>query len=109
MLARKFRFTTRLFDRVFRRSKRIRIQGFTFLVSPARGVPHFSVVAGKKVSKLAVERNRIRRQIYPIFAEKLRDKIDSNVIFLYNGPAKFNQKESLSSACDALLIQLSNT
>lgn len=109
MLARKFRFTTRLFDRVFRRSKRIRIDGFTFLVSPAHGVPRFSVVAGKKISKLAVDRNRIRRQIYPIFAEKLRDKVDSNVIFLYNGPAKFDQQKLLSSACDTLILQLSNT
>ncbi len=109
MLARKFRFTTRLFNRVFRRSKRIRIDGWTFLVSPARGVPRFSVVAGKKISKLAVERNKIRRQIYPIFAEKLRDKVDSNVIFLYNGAAKFDRHESLSAACDKLITQLSNT
>ena len=108
MLARKFRFTTRLFDRVFRRSKRIRIDGWTFLVSPARGVPRFSVVAGKKISKLAVERNKIRRQIYPIFADKLRDKVDSNVIFLYNGAAKFDQHKSLSAACDKLITQLSN-
>lgn len=108
MLARKFRFTTRLFDRVFRRSKRIRIDGWTFLVSPARGVPRFSVVAGKKISKSAVERNKIRRQIYPIFAEILRDKVDSNVIFLYNGPAKFDQRESLISACKKLILQLSN-
>ena len=108
MLARKFRFTTRLFDRVFRRSKRIRIDGWTFLVSPARGVPRFSVVAGKKISKSAVERNKIRRQIYPIFAEKLRDKVDSNVIFLYKGAAKFDQHKSLLTACDKLITQLSN-
>lgn len=107
MLARKFRFTTRLFDRVFRRSKRIWIDGFPFLVSPARGVPRFSVVAGKKISKLAVERNKIRRQVYPIFAEKLRDKIDNNVIFLYNGAVKFKQHKSLSAACDKLIIHLS--
>lgn len=108
MLARKFRFTTRIFDRVFRRSKRIRIDGWVFLVSPARGVPRFAVVAGKKISKSAVERNKIRRQIYPIFAEKLRDKVDSNVIFLYNGPAKFSQHESLSAACNKLITHLSN-
>ncbi len=109
MLARKFRFTTRLFDRVFRRSRRIKIDGWTFLVSPARGVPRFSVVAGKKISKSAVERNKIRRQIYPIFAEKLQNKVDSNVIFLYNGAAKFDRHESLLAACEKLITQLSNT
>ncbi len=109
MLARKYRFTTRLFDRVFRRSRRIRIDGWTFLVSQSRGVPRFAVVVGKKISKSAVERNKIRRQIYPIFEAKLRDKVDSNVIFLYNGGAKFERRESLLSACDQLIIQLSNT
>lgn len=109
MLARKFRFTTRLFDRVFRRSKRVSVDGWNFLVSPARGVPRFAVVVGKKISKLAVERNKIRRQIYPIFEEKLKDKVDKNVIFLYNGPVKFNRRDELLSACDKLIRTLSNT
>lgn len=106
MLARKFRFTTRLFDRVFRRSKKVRIDGWTFLVSPARGIPKFSVVVRKKNVKKAVDRNKIRRQIYPIFAEKLRDKVDNNVIFLYNGGTEFAQHDAFSSACEKLILQL---
>ena len=79
---------------------------FVFLVSPARGEARFSVVAGKKISKSAVERNKIRRQIYPLIREKLAGKIDKNVIFLYKGPAKFTQHEQFASACDSLVNQL---
>ncbi len=106
MLPRKLRFTTRFFDRVFRRSKKVRIGEFVFLCSPARGEARFSVVAGKKVAKSAVDRNKIRRQVYPILREKLMGKIDSNVIFLYKGAAKFTQHKSLAEACDQLVTQL---
>lgn len=106
MLPRKLRFSTRLFDRVFRRSKKVSINGWVFLVSPARGAARFSVVAGKKVSKSAVERNKIRRQIYVIIREKLVGKIDNNVIFLYKGSANFTQHKSLAEACDKLVAKL---
>lgn len=107
MLPRKLRFTTRLFDRVFRRSKKVRIGEWNFLVSPVRGEARFSVVAGKKVSKSAVKRNKIRRQIYPIIREKLMGKMDNNVIFLYKGPAEFTKHKSLADACEKLVSQLS--
>jgi len=85
MLARINRFTTRLFDRLFRRSKRFRAGPCTFLLSPAKGSPKCSVVVGKKISKKAVVRNRLRRQAYEVLRIKwLPTHPDQNLICLYS-------------------------
>jgi len=109
MIAKIHRFTTNLFNRVFRKSKRIHINGFTFAVSPVwKGRnPRFAVVVGKKVSKKAVERNRLRRQIYEIFRGNLVGKIvDKNVIFIYKGAVKFTDRQKLIKACQQLVQKL---
>jgi len=111
MIAKIHRFTTALFDRVFRKSKRIHINGFTFSVSPVwKGRnPRFAVVVGKKVSKKAVERNRLRRQLYEIFRGNLVGKImDKNVIFIYKGSVKFTAQAKLINACQQLTKKLKN-
>ena len=111
MIAKLHRFTTALFDRVFRKSKRIHINGFTFSVSPVwKGRnPRFAVVVGKKVSKKAVVRNRLRRQLYEIFRGNLVGKImDKNVIFIYKGVVEFTGREKLIKACQQLVQKLKN-
>ena len=111
MIAKIHRFTTTLFDKVFRKSKRIFINGYTFTVSSVhRGQnPRFAVVVGKKVSKLAVTRNLVRRKLYEIIRKNLIGKIiDKNVIFIYKGPAKFTDQEKFSSACVQLTKKLKN-
>lgn len=111
MIAKIHRFTTALFDRVFRKSKRIHVNGFTFSLSPVRrGVqPRFAVVVGKKVSKLAVVRNRLRRQLYEIIRHNLVGKVmDKNVIFIYKGAVNFPHKDKFTDAC-AQLAQKLNT
>jgi ribonuclease P protein component len=111
MIAKLHRFTTAIFDRVFRKSKRIHINGFTFSVSPIwKGKnPRFAVVVGKKVSKKAVERNRLRRQLYEIVRQNLVGKIvDKNVIFIYKGAVKFTAQDKFTKACQELVQKLNN-
>ena len=58
-----------------------------FLISPARSSnSHFSVVVGKKYSKKAVTRNKLRRQIYEIIRKRVQPYIKGkNIICMYNG------------------------
>ena len=85
MLARINRFTTKLFDRLFRRSKRFRAGPCVFLLSPVRGHARCAVVVGKKVSKKAVTRNRLRRQAYEILRTQwIPRNPNQNLICLYS-------------------------
>jgi len=111
MISKIHRFTTALFDRVFRKSKRVYVDGYVFSVSPVwKGRnPRFAVVVGKKISKKAVVRNRLRRQIYEIFRENLVGKImDKNVIFIYKGAVKFTDHQKLTQACRQLVQKLNH-
>ncbi len=108
MIAKKNRFTTKLFDRLFRRSKKIRVGNFLFLVSETKGDAKFAVVVGKKTSKLAVERNRIRRQLYEIIRQELMSaKLNKNVIFLYKGAKILENPAEFKHACKKLISLLS--
>lgn len=87
MIPKKIRFTTRLFEKAFRRSRRIGSEECTFLVSDDPKGSHFSVVVGKKISKSAVRRNRLRRQMYEAMRTDLTPHLErKNVICLYKGP-----------------------
>jgi len=80
------------------------------LISPSRGAAKFAVVVGKKVSKKAVVRNRLRRQVFEIFRTELLGKIlDKNVIFLYRGAEILDTKlrEKFIAACQKLLTKIS--
>jgi ribonuclease P protein component len=108
MIAKKNRFTTKIFDRLFRRSKKIRVGNFLFLVSEARGDARFSVVVGKKTSKLAVDRNRIRRQLYEIIREELVPAgLHKNIILLYKGAKVLENPAEFRTACKQLISLLS--
>lgn len=103
MLKKASRFSTRRFDLTFRRGRRIRIGKFLFIVQKSTDNAHFSVVVGKKTSKKAVTRNRIRRQIYEIIRTTPKAQNTShNIIFLYNGPDTFQDAKALKSALQKL-------
>ncbi len=64
----------------------------------------------KKVSKKAVIRNRLRRQIYEILRAELVGKVlDKNIIFLYRGAEILDTKprEKFVTACQKLLTKIS--
>lgn len=65
MLPKQNRLTVAAFNRFFKRGKRHHGQYMTLIYTPDE---HFSgaVVVGKKVYKRAVDRNRLRRQLYPV-------------------------------------------
>ena len=87
MIDKQIRFTTRLFKHCFKRSKRIRAGRMSFLVSEDRWKKsHFSVVVSTSYSKKAVERNRLRRQMYEIIRKRVQPYVEGkNIICLYQG------------------------
>lgn len=64
------RLSKREFDEVFRIGKRHHFPHLTVIIAP-RESRSVSVVVGKKVSRLAVRRNTLRRRIYAILREVL--------------------------------------
>lgn len=65
MLKKKERLTRKEFDRFFSIGKRLHTPSFQLIYAPSSSF-HGSVVVGKKVSKKAVDRNRLRRRIYAL-------------------------------------------
>ncbi len=105
MLAKKLRLTTSQFSATFKNAKKFRTGSFTFLIAN-RKFPNakFAVVVGKKISKIAVVRNRLRRQIYAKIQERLLDTvINRNVICLYNGPKILENATDFEKASKDLL------
>lgn len=104
MLPKKFRLTTRNFSRVYHKSSKFKRGDFLFLVGNEKIIPHFGVVVGKKVSKLAVIRNRLRRQLYEQIRLFLLPKItDKSVICLYNGKEILQNTNAFHEAIKDLL------
>jgi len=68
MLKKKERLTRTLFDRSFSVGKRIHSSSFQLIVAQSEAF-HGSVVIGKKVYKKAVDRNKLRRQMYALLRQ----------------------------------------
>lgn len=64
MLKRSHRHTTRQFERVFKRGKRIHTPRFMVIYAPRHAGFKASVVIKKKTAKRAPDRNHLRRQVY---------------------------------------------
>jgi ribonuclease P protein component len=105
MLNKKSRLTTSQFARAFKNAKRFRVGDFTFLIANKKfSTPKFAVVVGKKISKIAVVRNRLRRQIYARIQEHLVEEItDKNIICLYNGPKILENSTDFIEVAKSLL------
>ncbi len=94
MLPKEDRFTSRLFDAKFKKSRSFRWKDCLFLVSSDNDRSHCAVVVSKKVAKLAVRRNRIRRQIYELLRFHLYKYLrKQNVICLYKGDQIFQNSQ----------------
>lgn len=65
MLKKKERLTRTAFDRFFSVGKRVHSPYMQLIFAPSDTF-HGSVVVGKKVYKKAVDRNRLRRQLYAL-------------------------------------------
>jgi ribonuclease P protein component len=87
MLKKKERLTRKEFDRSFSIGKRLHGSFVQLIFSPSESF-HCSVVVGKKVSKKAVERNRLRRRVYAVaYAHHMSASIQKTFIVVLKPPA----------------------
>jgi len=68
MLAKKNRLTVEQFTTHFKRGRHHNGQYLSLLYSPNDNF-YGAVVVGKKIFKKAVQRNRLRRQLYPVLLD----------------------------------------
>ncbi len=107
MIPRDKRFTVRMFQKVFEKSHRWGIDKHLFLIGKTSSQPRFAVVVGKKISKQAVVRNRLRRQIYEMIRRDFLDRNKKwNIIFLYRGGDVIDDITSIKAPFDALFQRL---
>lgn len=86
MLAQENRFTQKNFEFLRRKMKSFRSGDFLFFFGDGRERTRFAVVVSKKVEKLAVNRNRFRRQVYEYFRKEYLPQCQGfNIICLYKG------------------------
>lgn len=86
MLKKKQRLTATQFDRFFLSGRRRHSTAFT-LVWHAYPTFHCAAVVGKKVRKKAVDRNRLRRQLYNIVYRLMQGTDCSGVYIIIAKPA----------------------
>ena len=65
MLQKRHRLTTTAFDHAFATGKRSHDRAWQLIMAPSQEF-HGAAVVGKKVYKKAVDRNRLRRQLYAV-------------------------------------------
>lgn len=88
MLKKKERLTRAEFDRFFSVGKRIHTPLLQIIYSPSDTF-HGSVVVGKKVYKSAVDRNRLRRQLYAFLRQfyKKNEVLPPHTVIVITKPA----------------------
>ncbi len=86
MLAKKERLNRREFELFFRSGLRFNSPTLSLVYTP-RDTFHGAVVVGKKVYKSAVDRNRLRRQIYGVLYRQSRDQSLKGVYIIVAKPA----------------------
>lgn len=87
MLAKKNRLTREAFNEHFAKGKRFHGTFVQLIMSPSKEA-HGSVVVGKKVFPRAVDRNRLRRRIYPLLREHFKN--NPSVCIVITKPALKN-------------------
>jgi ribonuclease P protein component len=82
MLPKKERLSREAFNRFFSAGKRINTTSFqvVYAVNPNF---HASVVVSKKIARLAVERNRIRRQIYDMVRRYKKEHMELHGVYIF--------------------------
>ncbi len=106
MLPKTKRLSKELFTRVMEKGQVFHCPFFLLRVALGQGYSRFAVSVPKKVSKTAVGRNRLRRQVYSII-QSLENKIDQErliVIVLKAEAAKLKTKE-LGSELEKIFVK----
>lgn len=85
MLRKKERLTRLEFDRSFAISKRIHTPYLQILFTPSSSF-HGSVVVSKKVYKKAVDRNKLRRQLYALLYQFYKEHNMAQTYILITKP-----------------------
>jgi ribonuclease P protein component len=68
MLPKNKRLTHKEFDIHFKKGKRFHGTALQLIISPSPTF-HGAIVVGKKVYQRAVDRNKVRRSLYPVLSE----------------------------------------
>ncbi|MBP7018276.1 ribonuclease P protein component [Candidatus Saccharibacteria bacterium] len=72
---------------VLRKGKNVRAEGFSVRSKPS-SQPKVAVVVSKKVSKQAVTRNRIRRRLFEVVHQQIKDSgIKNSVVIIVHEAA----------------------
>jgi ribonuclease P protein component len=72
---------------VLRKGKNVRAEGFSVRSKPSNQ-PKVAVVVSKKVSKQAVTRNRIRRRLFEVVHQQIKDSgIKNSVVIIVHEAA----------------------
>jgi ribonuclease P protein component len=107
MLKKKERLTRKEFDRSFSIGKRLHGAFVQLIFAPSETF-HCSVVVGKKISKKAVERNKLRRRTYAVayLYHKAHD-IQKTFIIVLKPPARTAKPAALREEVLELLHKAS--
>jgi ribonuclease P protein component len=105
MLSKKQRLTKKEFDNIFAIGKRYHCPTLQLIYNPD-DVFHGAVVVGKKVYKKAVDRNRLRRQIYNIvYRFHKKTPLQGTFIFIAKPTLKQKSQTNLATDIEKLLQQ----
>ncbi len=108
MLPKSKRLSTKAFSEVIKKGQSFHSPFFIIRLSKTDKTSLFAVSVPKKVAKLAVSRNRIRRQVYSILSSlKLRMKPESSIIIIMKtGSDKLSFKD-LGAEIEKIFVKLS--
>ena len=105
MLKKTDRLTKAQFDAYFRSGKRVHTPYLQLIYTPHTEF-HGAVVVGKKVHKHAVDRNRLRRQLYNrLYQLRKSDGLSGVFIFIAKPPIITLPQKELSNVVSELIGQ----
>lgn len=106
MLPKNKRLNTAAFNKFFKTGRRFHTPYLTICFTPYTTF-HASVVVGKKVNKNAVERNRIRRQLYSLLYSWQKKETVKGVFIVFTKPsAKDVSFKTLKNDLESVLIKI---
>jgi len=107
MLGKKERLTRAMFDRSFSIGKRVHHPLLQIIHDTSDVNFHGSVVVGKKVHKRAVDRNRLRRQVYGLLYRHHKEcGLTGTYIIIMKPAAKTATKNQVRDAVNELLKKI---
>ena len=110
MLAKKYRLASYLIPQTLKKGKRFYSKHFilitNFRLSTANNQPRFSFIVSKKVYKLAVRRNRLKRRLREIARQNLsKIKNGYNIIILARKIQMWNYHINIKDEIEKLFKQ----